>query len=394
MMEITRNNYEAYFLDYYEGTLSPAQTEALYLFLEQNPDLQAEFNAFENIRLTPDDTVHFPGKYLLKKNSIRSTGSITAANYEHYFVAAAESELNANDSDLLQRFLEKNPHLTKELTYTRATRLVPDLGIAYPYKHTLRKKAIQAPVRRLLYISTALAAVVIIILVILRPSFRHPISQRMQSLTDVPKTSGFPQQPVDTRAVVATPDLTVSVPQPQVKQVKASVITEYNAVKKHPEHAQHETAPGPRMAALNKMTHHYGIAETGMISLYKKGDPVLTGATRKTRLQMPPDNTIHENEMASALKNDNTDDYPSLFAFVISRIHNKIKEMPENKEKEQGISFWSLADLGVRGINQLTHGDIRIEHSYNENGKILSYSIGNDDFEISRVRDRNITRTH
>ncbi len=389
-MEITRNNYEAFFLDYYEGTLSPAQTEALYLFLEQNPDLQAEFNAFENIRLTPDDTVHFPGKHLLKKNSIRSTGSITAANYEHYFVAAAEGELNADESDLLQRFLEKNPHLTKELAIIRATHLVPDLRITYPYKHALRRKAPGIPVRRLLYLSTALAAVLIIIFIILHPSIRRPVPQSMPSLTDAPRKSEFSSQPTETPAVIAAPDSTVMVPQPQVKQLKASVIIRHNIVKKQPDHVQHETRTGHRMAVPSKMTYQSSIIEKGTIPLYEKEDPVLAVTIRQTHLQMPPDDAVHE----SVSKDDNPDDYPSLFAFILNKIHKKIKDMPENKEKEQGISFWSLADLGVRGINQLTHGNIMIEHTYNENGKLLSYSIGNDDFEISRVRERNNAGMH
>ncbi len=51
MSMINRDNYEAYFLDFAEGNLSPAALEALEDFLVANPDLREELENFENISL-------------------------------------------------------------------------------------------------------------------------------------------------------------------------------------------------------------------------------------------------------------------------------------------------------------------------------------------------------
>ena len=50
-MKINRNNYEAYFLDYIEGTLGFAEKAELEAFLVINPDLKIELDNFETISL-------------------------------------------------------------------------------------------------------------------------------------------------------------------------------------------------------------------------------------------------------------------------------------------------------------------------------------------------------
>ena len=51
-MKITRDNYQAYILDYFEGTLSVQEKESLLAFLNAHPDCRKEFEEFENISLS------------------------------------------------------------------------------------------------------------------------------------------------------------------------------------------------------------------------------------------------------------------------------------------------------------------------------------------------------
>ena len=48
-MKITRDNYQAYILDYFEGTLSVQEKESLLAFLNAHPDCRKEFEEFENM---------------------------------------------------------------------------------------------------------------------------------------------------------------------------------------------------------------------------------------------------------------------------------------------------------------------------------------------------------
>ena len=53
-MEINRQNYEQYFIDYLDGKLNEKQVGILMSFLEFNPDLKVEFTDIEKMSLIAD----------------------------------------------------------------------------------------------------------------------------------------------------------------------------------------------------------------------------------------------------------------------------------------------------------------------------------------------------
>ncbi len=66
-MKITRENYEAYFIDFIEGNLSEKYLVPLEAFLEANPDLREELNLFEQTIQAPDPHIRYAHKSSLKK---------------------------------------------------------------------------------------------------------------------------------------------------------------------------------------------------------------------------------------------------------------------------------------------------------------------------------------
>jgi hypothetical protein len=76
-MNINKDNYEAYFLDYFEGNLSTAEVEELFAFMELHPEVKNEFEGFEMITVATDQATVFEDKDLLKKNEILSHTPIT-----------------------------------------------------------------------------------------------------------------------------------------------------------------------------------------------------------------------------------------------------------------------------------------------------------------------------
>ncbi len=97
-MNINRNNYEIYFLDYLENRLTPDRKTQLMCFLDQNPDLKEEFEYFDNIQIPVDDSIHCEEKSKLKKPDIKSIGNIHAGNYEDLFIAKIEGDLEKKNS--------------------------------------------------------------------------------------------------------------------------------------------------------------------------------------------------------------------------------------------------------------------------------------------------------
>ena len=66
-MNIDRNNYEVFFLDYIEGRLSPEMVEELQIFLALNPDLDEELRGIDQSVLSYNEEI-FDLKDSLKKS--------------------------------------------------------------------------------------------------------------------------------------------------------------------------------------------------------------------------------------------------------------------------------------------------------------------------------------
>lgn len=144
-MEINRNNYGAFFLDYWESNLDDRGKNHLALFLESNPDLQDEFLDFKyatDSRLNPGEVLTFPYKSKLKKVEVQTVGEINQNNWEQYVIASLEKDLSPLDSILFEEFVAKNPQIVRDIELFRKTFITPDRKIVYDQKESLKRRVI------------------------------------------------------------------------------------------------------------------------------------------------------------------------------------------------------------------------------------------------------------
>lgn len=66
MMNINRENYELWFIDFLDGKLGEEAQKELKVFLKKHPDLEKELNDFKEIRLQPE-AISFEGSDSLQK---------------------------------------------------------------------------------------------------------------------------------------------------------------------------------------------------------------------------------------------------------------------------------------------------------------------------------------
>lgn len=130
-MEINLHNYEAYFLDHKEGTLTAEQEKELFLFLELHPHLCEELDAFENVTLD-DEAEVFEAKDAVKKMNIS----------EEDLIAYTERSLSADQQQQVETLAAQNKALKRELALYASTRLVPDTTIVFKNKAALKKRGV------------------------------------------------------------------------------------------------------------------------------------------------------------------------------------------------------------------------------------------------------------
>lgn len=135
-MEINIHNYEAYFLDFYEGRLSEEEMKCVLSFVEQNPLLKNSFFEYENIALQPDSGLKFAEKDFLKKGNALSI--VNESNVNEYLILESEKLITSEQAIALEHFLVLHPHLEKDRKLFNASKVIADQNIVFPFKENLK----------------------------------------------------------------------------------------------------------------------------------------------------------------------------------------------------------------------------------------------------------------
>ena len=146
-MRITRENYELFFIDYFDGTLSDGQITELENFLLINPDLRTELEGMDNIKLVADE-FSLADKDILRK--IDTSATISDVNFDDYSVAYVEGDLDYEKATAFESYIHSNPGHKKDLELYRKVFLTANSSIVYEGKNKL-KKAIPLANRMYLY---------------------------------------------------------------------------------------------------------------------------------------------------------------------------------------------------------------------------------------------------
>lgn len=132
---ITRENYEIWMLDYAEGRLDPAQQKLFLAFLEQNPDLKNELEAFENISLDEVKEEKPVSFNLYKKQSWLLERYSADELVFHY----NEGDLSAEEIREWNELVKTRPDLLQQAQKEKQLRLQPSVTETFSEKLLLKR---------------------------------------------------------------------------------------------------------------------------------------------------------------------------------------------------------------------------------------------------------------
>ena len=136
-MNITRHNYEEYFILYMDNELTPEECVMVEAFVQLHPDLKEELDLLLQYKFTPDTDIVFSGKEELLKGQTDSF--VNLSNYEEYLLLYIDNELNPAQAAAVEQFAAENLAVKKELDLLRFTRLQPET-VVFPDKASLYRK--------------------------------------------------------------------------------------------------------------------------------------------------------------------------------------------------------------------------------------------------------------
>jgi hypothetical protein len=353
-MSVNRSNYEAYFLDYWEKNLPPGQVADLLLFLQQNPDLMEEFESYDHLPLSTDESIVFKGKSQLKKRDFVKAGSIDESNFEEKMIANLEGDLNDEESAEFRNFLELNPQLKLDYHFFRKTFLKPE-PIEFSYKHLLLKKGFFVVYRKHIQLTAAIAASVIIFLALYFSFNRQTEEQNV--IVTIENEDVRPSIPDDRLPQTKLPD--------QIIQSKESLViltTDQPVI----------TQPG-----TNEVTRISGnftmstLESPQTISGYDGNFPF---ALSRNEVMIPFVTPEDESQQEKGRQKSFVARFVTGLTEKLIRIEN-----PENK---------SLIDYTIDGYNLMADKNVMLEKERDESGNVIAYSLNGEEISILRRKAR------
>lgn len=131
-LKIDISNYEAYVIDYLEGTLTPDERAAFEAFKLTNPELALEIEEMAEIGVELEPEVNALNLYHVKLQVTPVLG-INEHNYEEAFALSGSEEFPK-----LEAFVAENPFLAKDFKLYQAVKLTPTAH-KFEGKSTLKK---------------------------------------------------------------------------------------------------------------------------------------------------------------------------------------------------------------------------------------------------------------
>lgn len=135
-MEINRNNYEAYFIDYLEGNLDKSLVDGFIEFIQSNPDLKEELALFESHSAMPEN-ISFN-----KKNSLYKEKYDSEKEFNTAAVASLEGDISKEEKFEFEMYLAEHPDKKEEAALFSQTKLRADESVTFNKKNKLYRKPI------------------------------------------------------------------------------------------------------------------------------------------------------------------------------------------------------------------------------------------------------------
>ena len=341
MIDINRNNYEQYFLDFLEGKLSPSQENMLMSFFDSNPDLKEEFELYSDAPELTAKTV-FPEKEMLRKSATISDD--TLSNFDELCIARIEGDLDEKEINEFDNFIKENNKREKEFNLYRLTKITTDTSIEFPHKNRLRKKGNESFVFKNRYSLISAAASVVIAIAVYYFLPKNPIGETLQyekiaSIDDVKNNKE--------KAEIST----------NIKEEKVKDIISDKTIKKIKLNGEiNEVVTGnPVLKDRELIRQHYQFAKLNPVEIEME----FKSTNRKLAYVNPVGYKIQENK--SPENNSNQISFKSFLAETF----NKRVLKKENKDK---LELFDFAQAGVEGINKLTGSNMSLQRIYDENG--------------------------
>ncbi|MBN2519959.1 MAG: hypothetical protein JXB17_05605 [Bacteroidales bacterium] len=353
-MKINRNNYEIFFLDYYEGNLTDIESKELMEFLEINFDLKDEFEQYQHVGLTVTSDI-FSEKLKLKKSLL----DIPVKKIDEQCIAYCENDYSANEKHDFDALLNENKDIRDIVGIYQKLKLKPDFSVVYNQKLKLKRRYI--PVRKLFIAGTSVAASIFIAVILF---FNLNNKNNIQQISENKITS---------------------------EQKSNELISD----KIEPIVQQKEQYPVHVEETKNEFIFNQKKKENDQIDLRissKKKDteniiPVLHPKIKPINNQLPDMDIQTRNLLNKYFIKKNNE--LTLYEYSLKRIAGDLIDETAFDNDETKRIIWNIVENGVAKLGDYTGTGLQVNNTYDEDGQLKTFAFHSKKFEFVTPVNRN-----
>jgi hypothetical protein len=346
MEKINRNNYELYFVDYLDGNLTDCQVKEMFDFLEENSDLKEELKEISEFELQPDESVQFPNKNKLKKNT-RYLENLQSNYLDELCIASIEGDLSETEQREFNTLLENNNELENTLELYKKTILQPDKNIQFPGKDNLKKEKAVISLPNAIQRTIAYAAGLLLL-----------ISLSVNILTN---TSNDYDNYLTNNNIYNTEEIgpgSISSNSIDMNNNINNLNIDYNSILFKP---SVETPVSIQQENMQLQKPLFASLENADNTKWN-GEQIKTLASASSI-------TLDNNASQSEMVNNNK-------LLALDKINSQAI-------KNKKFTLLDIADLGFRGIHKLTGKDWEIKRYYNQDGELKKLALKAESFAFT-----------
>ncbi|HCY00255.1 MAG TPA: hypothetical protein DG754_08975 [Bacteroidales bacterium] len=170
-MDINRNNYEFFLIDYIEGNLTTEQLKTVEAFLLLNLDIKNEIEGLSDHVLMPEDHT-YTSKSNLKKPGFFAVG--IESEFDYLCIANLENDLKEEEEIKLKSIVNNNKSKAKDYNNFSNTILLPNKNICYKQKSRLKRFTLLGYTRKQIISFSSAAALVLLLITIFNNNTNLP----------------------------------------------------------------------------------------------------------------------------------------------------------------------------------------------------------------------------
>lgn len=353
-IDINMSNYESYVIDYLDGKLDTVEKACFIAFLENHSDIKEEITNIVDIELIPEEKA-YEYKNKLKKTPISPIDGINEDNYEEYFIAYYEGDLDNTEKNSLEKFLDNNSSLDNEFLLFADLKLSSNTTIVFSEKEELKHN------RKIIPVWYSIAAAILLFF-----SMYWFLNDQRPNLTNKEFSH-----------------INKLVPKAYQKKVSSNIIPDINSFERQtPDILPNNELSDPALEESLNVLHE----KVYITSLERKTNAgELVNILDFVQLAEPENSKLtatSTSDLSTSLalgepktEKNNKSLLAKVFNRQVTRVVSRARANKNNNKKSTDPGYIKVLDKSLLVFNTITGSETTTMKTYNKDGNLTSYQI-------------------